>query len=240
MDFPDPHEEPKSTVAVNSNPAIYRLINGTKSRPSSSFEIRLFYVRISACVTDTVPNLLTLSHLRRQIGSSLEINGSRIPSDDIVSLSLRRDRIDKDSSEVTYVSTDSVQVIGALDFEVFDGEDLILCGSLERLDQPVWINGRTGPDKGSKSGWSMDCYAGGSLSAFFQPKRGISSPSIEVYVAGCSSGFPLILTKTIQLSPRRQPTRHVILDSIPEDEETGQERSHVNGFLRHRPVDVST
>lgn len=75
-------------------------------------------------------------------------------------------------------------------------------------------------------------------SAFFQPKMGISSPSIEVYVAGCCSGFPLILTKTIQFSPRKKPARHATLDSIPEDEETGKEETSVNGFLDHRPVEV--
>lgn len=220
------------------------LINGHASPPSSSFEIRLFYVRISPCLVDALPNHLTLSHLRRQIGSSLEINGSRLLASETASVTLRRDRVDEESSEVTYVSTDSVRVTGVVEFEVFEKDDLILCGSLERFDHPVWTNGRTGLDNDSKSGWSMDCYAASAIatgsSAFFQPKLGISSPTIEVYVAGCCSGFPLILTRTIQLSPRRKPARHVMLDAIPEDEETGREDRAINGFLRHRPVEVVT
>ncbi|XXG43455.1 hypothetical protein AAC387_Pa01g3489 [Persea americana] len=246
MDFPDLD---KPTVPIkkipNPQPPIYRLTNGcATSPPPSSFEIRLFYVRISPCAVDAVPNLLTLSHLRREIGAGLEINGSRIPASETASLTLRRDRVDKESSEVTYVSTDSVRVTGAVDFEVYEKEDLILCGSLERMDR-MWGNGRNqhqGLDNDTKTGWSMDCFAAAAMatgsSAFFQPKMGISSPSIEVYVAGCCSGFPLILTKTIQFSPRRKPARHATLDSIPEDEETGKEETSVNGFLDHRPVEV--
>lgn len=230
----DLRDKDESTAAIsstnkipNSHPSIYRLTNCAPSPPSASFEIRLFYVRFSPCVVDAVPDLLTLSHLRRQTGAGLEINGSRIPASETASVSLRRDRIDRESSEVTYVSTDSVRVSGAVDFEVLDKEDLVLCGLVEMVEN------------GSKLGWSMDCFAAAGSSVFFQPKLGISSPSVEVYVAGCCSGFPLILTKTIQLSPRRKPARHATLDAIPEDEETDKEQKKLNGFsLGHQPVAV--
>lgn len=188
---------------------------------------------------DNVPEFLTIRHLRREIGVSMEINGSRIPASDTASLTLRRDRVDKEASEVTYVSTDSVRVTGAVEFEVYERDDLMLCGSLERLDMDSsWNNGGGGGDNGlekdSKTGWSMDCCIAAGVttgsSAFFQPKKGVSFPSIEVYVAGCCSCVPLILTKTIQLSPRRKVPRHAALDAIPEDEETGKE----NGVVRHR------
>ncbi|KAF6162170.1 hypothetical protein GIB67_008299 [Kingdonia uniflora] len=233
---------PRSCNSSNFNPyskslSLYRLTNGPSSPPSSAwFEIRLFYVRFAPCVVESVPDHLTIRHLRREIGVSLEINGSRIPTSDSVDLKLRRDRVDKESSEVTYVSTDSVRVTGAIEFEVYEKEDcMILCGSLERMES-TW-----GKDPGS--GWSMDCYTAVAVSnggsAFFHPKLGVSSPSIEVYVAGCCSGVPLILTKTIQLSPRRKHARHAMLDAIPEDEETGKAQSSENGVCRQRKLQVS-
>ncbi|OVA13934.1 hypothetical protein BVC80_1787g1 [Macleaya cordata] len=248
-------EEPckQKISTLNSNPSgssFYSFMNGPASSPSALFEIRLFYVRISPCVIDKVPDHLTICHLRREIGVSLEINGSRIPSSDTVSLKLRRDRIDKESSEVTYVSTDSVRVMGAIEFEVYENEDVILCGSLERMESP-WGNGNIGFDNhqglenDSKTGWSMDCYTTAAAvsstgsSAFYQPKLGVSSPTIEVYVAGCCSGVPLILTKTINLSPRRKPPRHGALDAIPEDEETGKAQQNTNGVVRHRKLQVT-
>ncbi|CAN4111533.1 unnamed protein product [Withania somnifera] len=119
-----------------------------------------------------------------------------------------RDKVDAGSSEVSYVSTDNVRVSGSVEFEVHEKkEELILCGPLERVEG-TW-------DNGNETLWSMDCYnvesfgSGGSV--FFQPK-------IEVYVAGCCSGVPLILTIRIQVSPRRKLYRHSMLDVIPEDE----------------------
>ncbi|XP_077233274.1 erythronate-4-phosphate dehydrogenase family protein [Tasmannia lanceolata] len=236
MDLDDyPEENPSIAICPakkTQNYPHYRLTNGPTCPPLGWFEIRLFYVRISPCIIDSVPHHLTLCHLRREIGVALEINGSRIPATEIASLTLRRDRLDKESSEVTYVSTDSIKITGAAEFEVYENQDMILCGSIERMDSP-WNNGND-----SKTGWSMDCYSAASIaggsSAFFQPKLGISSPSIEVYVAGCCSGFPLILTKTIQVSPRRKIARQRMLDSIPEDEETERERRSVNGVIQHR------
>lgn len=194
-------------------------------------EIRLFYVRISPCVIDSVPEHLTLCHPRREIGFSLVVNGSPVPSSEAAPpLPLRRDRVDRESAEVTYVSTDSVRLTGGADFEVYEKEGLLfLCGSLERLDADCW--GTNG------SGWTMDCHvAAGSIgsgsSAFFRPKLGVSAPSIEVYLAGCCSGVPVILSKTIQMSPRRRVPRHATLDAIPEDEEMMMiEKEHADGGM---------
>ncbi|XP_068649965.1 uncharacterized protein At1g01500-like [Aristolochia californica] len=235
---------PKKNPNLNS-PPVYRILNGIAPAPPSGWlEIRLFYVRVSPCVIDATPGHLTLSHVRREIGVALEINGSRIPASETASLTLRRDRLDKESSEVTYVSTDSVRVTGPVEFEVYEYQNLILCGSLERMDSP-WCNGFDGHqlESDAKTGWSMDCYTAATIatggSAFFQPKLGISSPSIEVYVAGCCSGFPLILTKTVHLSQRRKPARPGMLDSIPEDEEAGRDHKGVNGSLRHRTLQIT-
>lgn len=220
---------------------IYKPLNFT----GGCLEIRLFYVRIAPCAVDSVPDHLTLRHLRREIGVLLEINGARVPSSDTASIALRRDRVDKDSSEVTYVSTDSVRLSGPTEFEVCENvEELILCGSLERVDAAAWGNG-SAPENDSRTGWSIDCYAatsmanGRSRSAFFQPKLGVSSPSLEVYVAGCCSGMPVILTKMILISPKRKISRQGMLDAIPEDEDMGKEQRNVNnGFLWHRKPQV--
>ncbi|XP_010941072.1 uncharacterized protein At1g01500-like [Elaeis guineensis] len=211
---------------------------------STWLEVRLFYVRITPCAADAVPPRLTLSHLRREMGAALEINGARVPNSDPTSLPLRRDRLDRDAAEVTYVSTEGVRLTGAVDFEVCDDwGNLILCGSLERVEAP-WSNGVIGfdnhsgsCDKDPKTGWSMDCYSVASISssAFMQPKLGISSPSIEVYVAGCYAGVPLILTQTVQLSPRRKAVRPGALDAIPEGEETaGREQGSNEGLIHGR------
>ncbi|KAL3381420.1 hypothetical protein AABB24_001501 [Solanum stoloniferum] len=196
--------------------AAYKSSNFT----AGCLEICLFYVRITFCAVDVVPDHLILRHLRREIGVLLEINGCRILSSDTIFITLSRDRVDKGSSEVTYVRTDNVRVFGTVEFEVHEKkEELILCGSLERVEG-TW-------DNGNGTGWSMDCYNAASFgsggSVFFQSKIGVSSPSIEVYVASCCSGVPLILTKTIQVSPRRKLFRHSMLDSIPEDEGVGKE-----------------
>ncbi|XP_031128706.1 uncharacterized protein At1g01500-like [Ipomoea triloba] len=205
-------------------------------------EIRLFYVRIAPCTVDAVPNHLILRHLRREMGVWLEMNGSRLPSSDAASITLRLDRADKDSSEVTYVSTDNVRVSGPVEFEVQEMKDvLILCGSLERVETP-WNNGN-GSENSSRTGWSMDCYTAASLvsggSSFCNPKLGFCSPSIEVYIAGCCSGVPVILTKTIQVSPRKKVLRQGMLDAIPEDEEIWKDQRSVNGLVLQRKTPIA-
>ncbi|KAL7002455.1 hypothetical protein U1Q18_003609 [Sarracenia purpurea var. burkii] len=236
------NQDDEAPIPMFKKPSLnaYRLMNGPSLQPSGWLEIRLFYVRVAPCAVSTVPDHLTLRHLRREIGVSLEINGARIPSSETTSLVLRRDRLDKESSEVTYVSTDSVKVTGAVEFEVYEKEEMILCGSLERMEV-AWSNGCVGLENDSKTGWSMDCYMAASIasgkSTFFQPKLGISAPSFEVYIAGCCAGVPVILTKTIQISPRRKPARNgTTLDAIPEDDEIRNEQNNNGGLLRQRKV----
>ncbi|XP_074564981.1 uncharacterized protein At1g01500-like [Curcuma longa] len=194
--------------------------------PSLWFEIRIFYVRVFPCAVDAVPPQVTLSYLRRDIGAAIEINGARVLSSDPISLPLRRNRLDHDAAEVTYVSTDSVRIAEAVDLEVCDDRgNLLLRGSLGRTEAPrsntsVSFDQHHSPD-GNPNVWSMDCYAAASTgaSAFVQSRLGLFSPSFEVYVAGCFPTVPVILTQTVQLSGRRA-VRPGNLDSIPEDEET--------------------
>lgn len=218
------HHDP-SPILIPKTSNSYNLMNNS----SVWLEIRLFYVRIAPCVIDSVPDHLTLCHIRREIGVSLEINGSRVPATDSASVTLRRDRLNRDSSEVTYLSTDSVRVIGGFEFEVYKDEKMVLCGSVERMEGE----------------WSMDCYMAAAAmepgnSALFQPKMGVPAPGIEVYIAGCCAGVPVILTKTIAMSPKRKGGSRLSwkLDAIPEDEEIGKE-SNTNGLIRHRKLQVN-
>ncbi|KAM0980997.1 hypothetical protein ACFX15_013667 [Malus domestica] len=75
-----------------------------------------------------------LSQTEEMIGSksSCFTSGTRVPTSDSASLMLRRDPVDKELSEVMYVSIDSVRVTGGVEFEVYENNDMVLCGSLER------------------------------------------------------------------------------------------------------------
>lgn len=234
---------PQRTVGLNSG-SPPRGISLPPPSLSLWLEIRLFYVRVSPCAVDAVPPQVTLSYLRRDMGAAIEINGARVPSSDPTSLPLRRDRLDHDAAEVTYVSTDSVRIAEAVDFEVCDDRgNLLLRGSLGRTEAPrsnatVSFGQHHSPDK-NPNGWSMDCYSAASTgaSAFVQPRIGIFSPSFEVYVAGCIATVPVILTQTVQLSGKRKAVRPGNLDSIPEDEETSGYQEQ--GNLVHRRASSS-
>ncbi|KAL0907735.1 hypothetical protein M5K25_022167 [Dendrobium thyrsiflorum] len=230
-----PQEKPKPPRTA------FRLHGGSAAAPSPSswLEIRLFYVRIFPCAADAVPPNLILSHLRRDTGVALEINGSRVPSWEPTFLTLRRDRLDCSAGEVTYLSTDGVRLTGSVEFEVCDGDgNLILCGSLENMEAPGIIRtisfaGHRESCYDPKARWSMNCFSAASIasSAFIQPKFGISSPSIEVYVAGCFAGSPSILTQTIQLSQIKKVARTGALDAIPEDTEASCNPVRMNSLV---------
>ncbi|XP_074279792.1 uncharacterized protein At1g01500 [Silene latifolia] len=204
----------------------------TTTTPHNSsiwFETRLFYIRISPCAISTVPDHLTLRHIRDELGVSLEINAARIAASSAASTTLRRDRVDSDASEVTYVSTDTVRINGGIEFEVYDGDNLILCGSLCRLEDE----------------WSMECFpaAGGGTTSFCQPKLGISSPCFEVYIAGRWADAPVILTKMVSFSPRRKSPKYSTLDSIPEvSDDVEKDRKVVSvpsSLIRQRNLQVT-
>ncbi|CAN8312577.1 unnamed protein product [Cochlearia groenlandica] len=213
----------------------YRNYNHHISRISSSpwLELRVFYVRISnLTVEDSTPELLTINHIPLDPDTLLEINGVRMSmySEDGCSSQLRRDRVDKDCEEATYVSTDNIRLTGSVKFEVFDRNELVLSGTLDMNDE--------------SNQWSMDCVAEiNSGSGFFKEKRvnsqEISSsllPTIEVYVTGCYSRTPIILTKTLQIGMRKKHSRRMALDSIPEYEtaETQKNVSSELGFQASR------
>ncbi|GER33959.1 erythronate-4-phosphate dehydrogenase family protein [Striga asiatica] len=182
------------------------------------FDTRVFYVRVSNfIVDDSTPECLTVNYIPLSPDTVLEVNGTRcsIESEGI-SCILRRDRVDKKSEEATFVSTDNVRFTGSVRFEVFDKEDLVISGVLEMSG----TNGFTGESNNAAKKWSMNCESVISNGVgFLKGKQIMSSeslvPTIEVYVAGCFSGIPIILTKTLQVCSRKKH-RNGMLNPIPE------------------------
>ncbi|KAG2663938.1 hypothetical protein I3760_16G055700 [Carya illinoinensis] len=192
------------------------------------FDLRVFYVRISHFhVDDSTPEFLSLNHIPLSPDTVLEVNGARSSSySDGVCSVLRRDRVDKKSEDATFVGTDSIRLTGSVKFEVFDKEDLILSGVLEMSNS----NGFMGELINSTKRWNMNCEPVITAGAGFLKGKQLggpefSTPTMEVYVAGCFSGTPIILTKTLQLSFRKKHNRNGMLDVIPEHETT---ESHKN------------
>lgn len=195
-------------------------------------DLRVFYVRISKCeLDDLTAEYLTVNHVPLNRDTLLEINGARtgIYSDG-VSTVLRRDRYDKKSEEVTFVSTDSISMTGSVKFEVYDRDVVVLYGSLELCDS----NGFISESENHGQSWSINCETdvlAGSSSSSLKGNQHLGtdlvSPVIEVYVAGCFSGKPIILTRALELGHRKRQQRQGMLESIPEYEAT-ESQYHVS------------
>ncbi|KAL8059009.1 hypothetical protein ABFX02_03G059300 [Erythranthe guttata] len=195
----------------------------------SWFDIRVFYVRISNfTVDDSTPECLTLSHIPVGPDTVLEVNGARCSMNSQgISSTLRRDRVDRKSEEATFVSTDSVRLTDSVRFEVFDKGDLVISGVLESSSSNGCVGGGESYNNGAARRWSMSCESVISAGSGFLkgkqivgPDSSSSSPTIEVYVAGCFSGTPIILTKTLQINPRKKH-RKGMLNPIPEYDANG-------------------
>ena len=48
----------------------------------------------------------------------------------------------------------------------------------------------------------------------------VGLPTVDVFVTGCFSGAPIILTKSLHIGVQKKLQRKVMLDAIPEDETT--------------------
>lgn len=169
----------------------------------SWLDLRIFYVRISKCEIDddddagSTPEYLTLNHVQLNPDTLTEVNGVRTGMySDAESILLRKDRVDKKSEEVTFVSTESIRTTGSVKFEVFRKDRiLVLSGTLELSEE----------QEQQKQRWNISWES--------------DFPSIvEVYVAGCYSGRPIILTNAPQQlrHRRRKPIKKGMLETIPE------------------------
>lgn len=186
-------------------------------------DLRVFYIRISKCdINDesTTPEYLTLNHVPLNRDTLLEVNGVRssIYSDGSSTL-LRRDRFDKKSEEVTFVSTDSLRTTGSLKFEVFDKDVLLVSGVLDLCCHSNGVHGESSDYLGR---WRMECETDMVAGNGKQNTTGgheLDPPSLEVCLAGSFAGNPIILTKTLELGYRKKQTRKGLLEAIPENEE---------------------
>eukprot|EP00271_Cylindrocystis_brebissonii_P002758 TRINITY_DN13559_c0_g1_i1.p1 TRINITY_DN13559_c0_g1~~TRINITY_DN13559_c0_g1_i1.p1 ORF type:complete len:426 (-),score=70.25 TRINITY_DN13559_c0_g1_i1:2103-3380(-) len=210
----------------------------------SWFDVRLIYVRVSACPSDDegFPETLEFRCPSRDIGCELEVNGARIAPSELVTLSLRRDRVDCNAAEATYVSTDRLRASSSFEFEVADEGDQLLCGTVTRQEHPEDSTGggeqedSSGRGQGGqvagqvagpvRTGWNLDCLCtlGSGGCVFLRNKQHDFSallvpPSMEVCLVGRFNGLPVMLTDTVALTARRRNVRVVALDAIPEADE---------------------
>ncbi|XP_004289684.1 PREDICTED: uncharacterized protein At1g01500-like [Fragaria vesca subsp. vesca] len=201
-------------------------------------DVRVFYVRISKCeIEDSTPEFLTVNHIPLDADTFLEVNGVRTSmySDGATTL-LRRDRLDKKSEEATFVSTDSIRMTGSVKFEVLDKDVIVLSGILELCN----TNGSIGETDHHGQQWIMNCETNIiACTGFFKTKQFTGSesatPAIEVYIAGSFLGTPIILTKTLQLSPWKKHMRKGLLDSIPEYAATEEQNSNPSRLSLQEP-----
>ncbi|XVF67718.1 hypothetical protein PTKIN_Ptkin10aG0144400 [Pterospermum kingtungense] len=208
----------------------------------SWLDLKVFYFRVSKCeIDDSTPEYLTLNHVPLNPDTLVEVNGVRIGIySDGASTLLRRDRLDKKSKEVTFVSTDSIRLTGSVKFEVFHKDTLLLSGVLDLCDS----NGYTEESRGSGQAWSMNCEPVLTSGISFLKAKQFAgpdspSPTVEVYVAGSFLGSPIILTRTLQPSLRKKQMKKGMLDSIPENEATEGQKEvttplQIPDYLNHK------
>ncbi|GFQ00978.1 uncharacterized protein at1g01500 [Phtheirospermum japonicum] len=184
-------------------------------------DLKVFYIRVNKCIidnNDSTPEYLTLNHVPLNRNTLLEVNCVRtsIFSDGEESTLLKRDRLDKRSEEVTFVSTNSIRMTGSVKFEVFNKDVLVLSGILEMCR---CNNGCIGESKNQGPRWSMNCEPDVFADNGLLKGNWNQSPAIEVYVAGSFLGNPIILTKTLQLisyKKKKKQMRKGMLECIPE------------------------
>lgn len=183
----------------------------------SWLDIRVFYIRISKCEinNELTPEHLTLNHVPLNRDTLLEVNGVRTSIySDCVSTLLRRDRLDKKSEEVTFVSTDSFRTTGSVKFEVFDKDVLLVSGVLDLCHG----NGIHEDSDGYVSRWRMECETDMVAGNGFLKGVELEIPVIEVCLAGSFGGNPIILSKNLQVFYRKKQMRKGLLEAIPENE----------------------
>ncbi len=213
----------------------------------SWFDVKVVYVGVRSCPLEDAPESLTMRFPPRNIGTALEVNGGRISPSEETNLILRRDRIDTESAEATYVSTSNLRTTGTLLYNVVNKDEAILIGSLEHEEKSnssssstkhqVYNNAAHGDHNCcvSKSSinpcWHMEnsCVVGQGGCAFSRGRQHehtrmptATPAAMEVCMVGRDSGTPVILTQTVQLTARRRPTWQASLDVIPEAEVLGK------------------
>lgn len=181
-------------------------------------DMKVFCMRLNASGISKslqIPESLTLHFLPRSNPTALEINGRRFHPSSSAFLTLQRNRTEeKSKAEITYVGTDTIRTSDNLCFEVYLRDEPLLFGTLEK-------NQEISEDLMPATTWTVECSSRLEYSSKWC-LGAMSIPTVDVYVAGRISGFPIILTQTLQLLPRRKRVRHCTLDVIPEGYETAE------------------
>ena len=198
-------------------------------------DVKVVYARVSAPnIANSTLDCLLFACPPRGIVSELEVNGARIPPSDEAVLALRKDRIDTDSSEATFVSTDKLRLRSSLAFRVVHEGEQLVAGEIS-------CKGKSpcGSDH-AKTGWCQwvvdcTCTTSSSWSGFMVKSvqdlsdRAIQ-PSVEICIVGRADGAPVMLTETVQLTARRRNHWRGELDAIPEEGDKTPPL-HLNGTL---------
>lgn len=224
---------------------------------ASWLDVRVIYIRVSGCCCseEEAPESLSMSFPPRSIGTALELNGGRIAPSEQATLLLKRDRVDPESAEATYLSTDYVRTCsGPLSFQVFSKDELLVVGILEHSERNCVEQGRNyngwrkeaaagrrhhrRSSSPSSSSWNMDCIcavgqvaAGGRIVS--SKKQLCHEIAMEVCLVGRNLETPVILSQTVPLTAARRRSssssshrqQKNTLDVIPEAEELGKRSS---------------
>jgi hypothetical protein len=103
---------------------------------------------------------------------------------------------------------------GDLCFEVYFRDEPLIFGTLEKRQE-------IREDLMPETTWTVECSSRLEYSSQWLFDA-MSIPTVDVYVRGRISGFPVILSQTVQLLPRRKRFRHCTLNVIPEGCETAE------------------
>jgi len=181
-------------------------------------DMKVFCLRVNASgfsKSVQIPESLTLHFLPRSTPTALEINGRRFHPSSSAFLTLQRNRVEeKSEGEITFVGTDIIRMSDNLCFEVYLRDEPLIFGTMEKRQE-------IGEDLKPETRWTVECSSRLEYSSKC-PFNAMSIPTVDVYVAGWISGFPIILSQTLQLLPRRKHVRHCTLDVIPEGNETAE------------------
>ncbi|XP_078441683.1 uncharacterized protein At1g01500-like isoform X2 [Wolffia australiana] len=180
-------------------------------------DLRVLYIRLTGFeASKSVPEVLKITHIPLTPNTIVEVNGRRSSIySESVSSSLRRDRVDWEAEEATYVGTDSIRLTGSAMLEVCNEENLLVTVTLELSNG----DGGEGEEKGRNGKWRMSCRAV-SGSGFVKKAGDRCDLAAEIYVTGHFSGSPIILTRTVKLGfPKKARRKKTTLDAIPEYDE---------------------
>lgn len=187
------------------------------------FDVRVIYLRLNSYLLKSAPDCFMILFPARSMSTVLEVNGIIIPSAEQTSRKLRRDRVDTEFAEATYISTNNLHTNEGLPFEHHHRGELLVIGNFERLalENP----------KARKKVWTMECtFAISAKSSYILSSKaevlsGLSAPFLEVYVAGKGLGRPIVLIKMVHLLPRRKWIRCISLGAILENDDNDRARN---------------